>query len=216
MLWLSPMAVIAQQDNVGGWHAYFGNVAIPESRFSIDAEAQFRYHEMGSDLQQLLLRSGVKFAATESLSLTAGYAFVQTENVGGPDSPVRENRLYQEANLTQKTWRFNFRHRFRYEQRFVEDRDFNTRYRYCLFVDIPINRPEMDAKTFYASLYNEIFINGQKTSDNRAVFDRNRLYLGAGYRFSKNLAVQAGWMNQVLENSAKAQVVLSVHHKSSF
>lgn len=210
------MPVISQQDNMGGWYAYFGNISFPESRFSVDAEAQFRYHEIASDLQQLLIRSGLKFAATESLSLTAGYAFIQTESADQPDLPIRENRLYQEANLSQKTWRLNFRHRFRYEQRFVEGRDFNTRYRYCLFVDIPVTRDSLVGKTVYASLYNEIFINGQKTSDNRAVFDRNRIYLGAGYRFSKSLAVQAGWMNQILESSAKAQVVLSVHHKMSF
>ncbi len=213
---LAPSRAVSQDDGLGGWHIYFGNIAVPDSRFSIDAEAQWRNHEFASDLQQLLLRGGVKYQATESLSLVMGYGFIQTENVGEPDLPFRENRIYQEANLVQKTWRLNFRHRFRYEQRFVEGRDFNTRYRYCLSLDIPLNNAELESRTVYASFYNEIFIHGQKTADSRAVFDRNRIYLGAGYRFTKSLALQAGWMNQVLENSAKAQVVLSVHHKMSF
>ena len=210
-----PVFSFSQHDDLGGWYIYFGNIGIPESKFSIDAEVQHRNHEFASDLQQLLLRSGAKFQAAETLSLTLGYAFVQSESFGEPDLPVRENRIYQEANLTQKTGRLNFRHRFRYEQRFVEGRDFNTRYRYCLFLDIPLTKPDLAAQTLYASLYNEIFVHGQKTGDSRAVFDRNRIYLGAGYRFTKSLALQAGWMNQVLENSNKPQIVLSIHHKMS-
>lgn len=104
------------------------------------------------------------------------------------------------------------RHRFRYEQRFMEGRDFNTRYRYCLFADIPINNARIQEKTVYIALYNEIFINGKRNEDTPALYDRDRIYLGAGYRLTKNFGIQLGWMNQMLEKTSKSQVMLSLHH----
>ncbi|RZJ65794.1 MAG: DUF2490 domain-containing protein [Flavobacterium sp.] len=211
-----PLLSVGQSDKTGAWYIYFGNIQPKDSKFSLDIEGQYRNHDLGGDMQQLLLRSGVKYAFADNFNMTAGYAFVQSEAIAEPDSPVRENRIYEEAILSQNVWRLFFRHRFRYEQRFVEGRDFNTRYRYCLFLDIPINHTTVTKNTAYIALYNEIFINGMQTSDTRNVFDRDRIYLGAGFRFSKSLAIQAGWMNQMLENSNKSQVMLSIHHKLAF
>lgn len=206
----------SQSDKTGAWYIYFGNIKPKDSKFSLDVEAQYRNHDLGGDMQQLLLRSGVKYQFLDNLNATAGYAFVQSEVEETPDNPVRENRIYEEAVLSQSAWRLFFRHRFRYEQRFVEGRDFNTRYRYCLFLDIPLNNPTLAKKTAYIALYNEIFINGKKTDDTQNVFDRDRIYLGAGYKITDNFAVQLGWMNQMLENDSKAQIMLSLHHKLGF
>jgi hypothetical protein len=205
----------AQHQKTGAWYIYFGNIKPKDSKFSLDMETQYRNHNLGGDLQQLLLRSGVKYQLAENANALVGYAFIQSEAEDLPDNPVRENRIYQELTLSQNTWRFFLRHRFRYEQRFVEGRDFNTRYRYNLFVDIPVNKPTLSKNAAYIALYNEIFIHGKKTGDYPGVFDRDRIYLGAGYKFTDNFAVQLGWMNQMLENSAKAQVVVSLHHKLS-
>lgn len=136
---LASLPASAQAGKTGAWYIYFGNIQPKSSKFSLDIEAQYRNHNLGGDMQQLLLRSGIKYAFAENLNMTAGYAFVQSENQHEPDAPVRENRIYEEAVLSQDAWRLFFRHRFRYEQRFVQGRDFNTRYRYCLFLDIPIN-----------------------------------------------------------------------------
>ncbi|MBD3582606.1 DUF2490 domain-containing protein [Flavobacterium selenitireducens] len=203
----------AQTDKTGGWYIYFGNIKPKESKFSIDVEAQYRNHNLGGDLQQLLLRSGIKYNFAPNFNATAGYAYVLTEAEDTPDNPVRENRAYQEGVLSQNASRLFFRHRFRYEQRWVEGRDFNTRYRYCLFLDVPLNKPSMVKNAAYIALYNEIFINGMKTDDTRNIFDRDRIYLGAGYKFADNFALQLGWMNQMLETSNKSQVMISLHHR---
>lgn len=208
-----PLFSSAQNDKTGAWYIYFGNIQPKDAKFSLDVEGQYRNHNLGGDLQQILLRSGLKYAFTDHFNMTLGYAFVQSEAMNEPDNPVRENRIYQEMMLSQNVWRLFFRHRFRYEQRFVEGRDFNTRYRYLLFLDIPINHSTITKNTAYIALYNEIFINGMKTDDSRNVFDRDRVYLGAGFRFNKGLAVQLGWMNQILENNSKGQIMLSLHHK---
>ncbi|RYZ78333.1 MAG: DUF2490 domain-containing protein [Proteobacteria bacterium] len=209
----SPVLASAQANDPGAWYSYFGNVRATDSKFSLDIEAQYRNHDFGGDMQQLLVRSGIKYDFADNFNATVGYAFVQSEAESEPDNPTRENRIYQEGVLSQNTGRFFFRHRFRYEQRFREGQDFNTRYRYCLFLDVPLNKPTLEKNAVYLALYNEIFINGIKTDDTPGVFDRDRIYLGAGYRITSSLGIQLGWMNQILENSSKSQLMLSVHHK---
>ena len=204
---------LAQSEETGAWYIYFGNIKPKESKFSLDVEAQYRNHNLGGDLQQLLLRSGIKYNFADNFNATAGYAYVLSEAEDTPDNPVRENRLYQEGVLSQHVSRFFFRHRFRYEQRWVEGRDFNTRYRYCLFLDVPLNKPTVTKNAVYIALYNEIFINGLKTDDTPAIFDRDRIYLGAGFKFTDNFGVQLGWMNQIQETSDKAQIMVSLHHR---
>ena len=58
----------------------------------------------------------------------------------------------------------------------------------------------MEKNAFYASAYNEIFIN---TKPN--YFDRNRIYGGLGFCFNKNYKVEAGLMSQILSNSSRTQ-----------
>ncbi|RZJ71206.1 DUF2490 domain-containing protein [Flavobacterium sp.] len=212
-LLLAGLSAYSQSDQTGAWYIYFGNIKSKHSKFSLDIEGQYRNHNLGGDLQQLLVRSGVKYQVADNFNATAGYAYVLTEAEDMPDNPVRENRIYQEMLLSQSVSRFFLRHRFRYEQRFVEGRDFNTRYRYCLFLDIPVNKSSMVKNAAYIALYNEIFINGKKVDGYTSVFDRDRIYLGAGYKFTDNFAVQLGWMNQMLETDSKSQVMISLHHK---
>lgn len=212
----TPLLAVGQKDNIGAWYIYFGNIRAKESKLSLDIEAQYRSHDLGSDLQQVLLRSGAKYDFADNFNATIGYAFVQTESEDTPDNPTRENRIYQEGVLSQNVSRFFFRHRFRYEQRFREQRDFNTRYRYCLFLDVPLNKSTLARNALFIALYNEIFVNGIKTDDTPNIFDRDRIYLGVGFKIKANLTIQAGWMNQILENDSKSQIMLSLHHKLAF
>ncbi|NMH29236.1 DUF2490 domain-containing protein [Flavobacterium silvaticum] len=200
------------QSDLGAWYIYFGSIKPENSKWSFEPEIQFRNHDLGGDLQQLLVRPAIRYNLETNFSIAAGYAYVLSEAEETPDNPHRENRIYEEAILRQEVGRVAIRHRFRYEQRFMEDRDFNTRYRYCLFIDIPLNNTSIKEKTIYAALYNEIFINGKRNDDTPSVFDRDRIYLGAGYRLTKNFGIQLGWMNQMLEKTSKSQLMLSLHH----
>lgn len=99
--------------------------------------------------------------------------------------------------------------------RFVENQDFRTRYRYNLFINIPLNTLVIEPKTVYLSLYNEVFINGQrKIGSEKTVsfFDRNRLYGALGYVFKKGLKMQFGMMRQTYNKFGKNQLQLSLHH----
>ncbi len=220
MLLLSPLATRAQavdEDQLGAWYMYFYSVRFDDSRFGFQGDGQFRNWDILGDLEQLLLRSGATFTPEGSnTTFTLGYASITTGSFGPSDASQHENRIYQEALVRQRVGsRVRLRHRLRLEQRFVEDQDYRNRFRYALFVDIPLNRKEMAPGTLYLALYDELFLNLERDiGDDRRVdtFDRNRLYAGLGYAVSDRMKVQGGAMLQSTSNIDKPQLQLSLHH----
>jgi len=220
ILYLLQNVVEAQinEDKLGAWYMYFFNTTFKESSWGIQGDLQYRNWDTAGDLEQLLLRGGITYKPKkEDIKLTLGYGNVTTGSYGSENSTTSEHRLYQEALFPVDFGnRFYTNHRFRYEQRFVENQDFRTRYRYNLFLNIPLNKASMDDKTLYLALYNEIFINGQRNIGNGnsvEIFDRNRLYLAMGYIIKKGLKIQMGYMKQSTDNWQKSQFQFSFHQK---
>jgi hypothetical protein len=216
LLFFSSHAQV-EQSQTGAWYMYFFNHQFKDSQFGVQGDLQYRNWNMLGDLEQLLIRTGFTYTPKDSnVLLTLGYANITTGEFGDSNETSGENRIYQEALFPQKLGnRIYLTHRFRYEQRFVEDQDFRTRYRYNLFMNIPINKSSLDKGAIYTALYNELFINGQEDiGDNRTVqlFDRNRTYLGLGYVLKPGQRFQLGWMNQKTVAWGKGQLQLSFHH----
>ena len=206
-----------ESGKTGAWYMYFFDHQFKESSFGFQGDIQYRNWNLGGDLEQLLLRSGVTYRPKGvNAKFTLGYGHITSGAFGNSNETTTESRIYQEALLPHKLGnRVYLTHRFRYEQRFVENQDFRTRYRYNLFMNIPFNKSSIEKSAFYAALYNELFVNGQKDiGDNREVefFDRNRTYLGIGYVLKKGMKFQLGWMNQKSNSVGKAQLQLSFHH----
>lgn len=209
-----------EESKLGSWYMYFYNVNLENSNFGIQGDFQYRNWNTIGDLEQLLLRSGVTYRPDDSPVLfTLGFANITTGTPGESTSTVNENRIYQEALINQKILRrVHLIHRFRYEQRWVEDQEFRTRLRYNLFVNVALNAKELVPKTLYAAFYNELFINGERNTGNSDVelFDRNRTYFGLGYVLTKSTRLQLGWMRQETEAWTKNQLQFSLHQNLNF
>ena len=204
-------------DQLGAWYMYFFRKKLGDSQIGLQGDYQFRYWNAGSDLEQILLRTGLTFSPKNAdILFTFGYANITTGQFGEGDDTFNESRIYQEALIPQKIGkRFHLTHRFRFEQRWVADQDFRTRFRYNIFVNVPFNGDDIQKGIVYLALYNEFFLNAQRDIGNdRTVqyFDRNRTYLGLGYSILDNLRVQGGWMKQTTVNWSKGQTQLSLHH----
>ncbi|SMG53034.1 Protein of unknown function [Marivirga sericea] len=216
-----PFGVMSQdgpdESQLGAWYMYFFNKSFENSQFGIQGDYQFRYWNAGSDLEQILLRTGATYKPKNAnIMFTLGYANITTGPFGESKENVNESRIYQEALIPHKVGdRFLLTHRMRYEQRWNEGQDFRTRYRYMLFLNVPLNDVELKQKTVYLALYNEVFINGERSiGEDRTVelFDRNRTYLGMGYGLLNNLRMQLGWMLQTTDAWSKGQAQISLHH----
>lgn len=214
---LIPKGKAQINEKLGAWYMYFYNTANKKGPWGVQGDIQYRNFNLMGDLEQLLLRSGITYKPQNTnIKFTLGYGHITTGTYGNDESTTQESRIYQEALYPVKFGeRFFTNHRFRYEQRFVENQDFRTRYRYNLFLNIPINQKTMDKNTLYLALYNELFINGERgIGKNREVeiFDRNRLYAALGFFVKKQLKIQLGVMNQTINTTQKNQLQLSLHH----
>ena len=207
-----------EDGQLGAWYMYFWNTEISEGPWGFQGDLQYRNWDVIGDLEQLLLRGGLTYQpAQTNAKFTLGYSNITTGEFGEGTATVNENRTYQEALLPQKIGsRFYLTHRFRYEQRWVEDQDFRTRYRYNLFLNVPLNQPDLNKGAIYLAFYNELFINGQRSiGNNRSVqiFDRNRFYGALGYSVGQNLRTQLGFMQQSTNAWKKTQLQVSLHQK---
>ena len=214
---VAPASAQVDEDQVGAWYMYFFSHSFGDSRWGVQGDAQYRNFDLGGDLEQLLLRSGVTYRPKNfNALLTLGYANVTSGTFGSSDATTHEERVYQEALLPHKVGeRLFLRHRFRFEQRWVDNQDFRTRFRYMLFADIPLNQPDLSQGAIYLALYNELFINGERDiGDGRTVetYDRNRTYAALGFTLKNNLKLQGGYMYQHTNAFEKGQLQLSVHH----
>ncbi len=205
------------EDELGAWYMYFFNTTFNDGPWGAQGDVQYRNWNIAGDLEQLLIRGGITYKPEDAnIKLTLGYGNITTGTPGSSNSTVSESRIYQEILFPVRFGnRFHTNHRFRYEQRFVEDQDFRTRYRYNLFLNVPLNNTEMVKGTFYLALYNELFINGQQNiGDGQTVevFDRNRFYSAIGHVIRQGLNVQVGFMRQSTNNWNKNQLQFSLHH----
>lgn len=217
-LFAQPSFAQFDEDQAGLWSMYFWGTSFGESRFGLQGDVQYRQWDVLEDLEQLLIRGGLTWRpeGMKGTLLTFGYANITSEAFGSSDASVGEDRIYQEGLFSHQPadWLY-FRHRFRFEQRWVDDQDFRTRFRYAIFADIPLNGVAPGPGSWYLALYNEVFINGETDiGDGREVerFDRNRAYAAIGHGLANGMKVQFGYMHQELSARGKGQLQLSLHH----
>ena len=191
ILLLSGLCLSAQEngeDKLGAWYMYFGLNRVSD-RLSIHTEAQFRYWEVASNFNQMLLRTGLNYHINDEAMATLGYAYISTdvtfEELPGEEN-FKEHRIFQQFILKNEVWKLLFEHRYRFEQRFIDFGDSNdTRYRarYRLQLTLPVT------ELLFINIYNEIFLNLQGN-----VFDQNRLYAALGFKLSPVTSIQVGYL----------------------
>ncbi|WP_291967882.1 DUF2490 domain-containing protein [Maribacter sp.] len=186
------------EDDFGSWFMYFGTNKIAD-KWSIHTEAQFRYYEMASNFNQLLLRTGINYHINTNAIATLGYGFIETDPtfsdfdvIGGDalinNNSISEHRIFEQFILKNKVWEFNFEHRYRLEQRFVQNNftgESNTlhRARYRIQMTLPLT------DIFFLNFYDEIFINLQDSA-----FGQNRAYAALGVNVTEDLSMQFGYL----------------------
>ena len=202
----------AQQDEWGNWIMYFGTNKIADD-WSIHSEVQYRNHTIAPiNIEQLLIRTGANYHINKKAVVTLGYGYIggydYKSSQREPES--REHRMFQQLIMTNKISRIKFEHRYRLEQRWVND-DFKNRIRYRLMAFIPLNKPTITKGTFFIGIYDEIFVNTTKT-----FFDRNRFYTSLGYQINKMAQVQVGYLYQRVNDFGKSYLQVGLVFNTDF
>ena len=202
-------AIQAQDTDSGAWYMYFGNNKIGNNLYWHN-EIQYRNHNWGGDLEQLLLRTGLGMNLSENNNtLLLGYGYIVSQPYHQNEkSEILEHRIFQQFINKDNLGRVAIQNRYRLEERFVAD-DYKMRFRYFMGFNIPVSQKRMGPQTLYLSLYNEIFLNL-----NTPVFDRNRAYGALGYTINNHLKVEAGYMLQLYDNNHRGQFQLALFNST--
>ncbi|MCO6500972.1 MAG: DUF2490 domain-containing protein [Vicingus serpentipes] len=190
---------------------YFGQNRLND-QWSIHSEAQYRNHTITpNNTEQLLLRTGFNYHL-ETAIITGGYGYIGSHiYLSDQATPeVVEHRIWQQLITMNKIGRLKLEHRYRVEQRWVNDL-YKNRLRYRLMVFLPLNKKTIEQGTVFIGLYDEIFLNTRQT-----YFDRNRLYGALGYQFKSNIGVQAGMLHQETNGGGKWYLQFALTFNTDF
>jgi hypothetical protein len=199
--------------SLGNWLIYVGNNRISD-KVSLWNEIQYRDFAFLGDMHQTIMRTGVNYIPNEHSQFMLGYAYVLS---GQTDSYIfnkkkynylsftDEHRIFQQALFTQTSDNFVVQHRFRLEERYIEDQDLLFRLRYFASGMFSFTKQQLQEKNAYGSLYSEVFLNLQGTT-----FDRLRLYGALGYQWSKHIRTECGFMTQILPNEMQNQLQIAI------
>lgn len=218
--------VFAQGTSVSGkhiehrdqlWLGYFNQTRLT-NKFGLWLDVQYRLTEnfVGRPFQ-FLFRPAATYFIKDNLRLNVGYTFVSHYPGEGLNTTRFEHRPWQQIWWNQKYPGLTTLQWLRFEQRFNEkvisdvkqdgfNYNFRVRYNFSFFV--PLKGNEMKAKTPFATVGNELFLNfGDRIVYN--TFDQNRLFAGIGYQFTSHLNAQVGYLNVYQQESSGSNYVSS-------
>ena len=206
VLVIGGQKAFSQESTYGIWGIYVGTGTIDE-KWSIFGEAQYRDSKIFGDFNALVFRLAGQYDVIKNFNLSLGYShFVTTPEIGGEKVTRHEYRPYEQVMIRTKYGIVYLNHRYRFEQRFIED-DFRLRFRYFLQTNIILNRPKKESGAVYLSGYAEIFLNFEQP-----VYDRTRVFVGLGYSISSSVSMEVGNMTQIFETFSSNQLNIFLFH----
>ncbi|CAM4017499.1 Protein of unknown function [Pedobacter westerhofensis] len=226
VVFLTGGRLLAQtQHQSTGWLFLLNNTKISK-KWGTYLDMQLRSADKWDNVRNFLFRPGITYYANGKNELTLGYLLNQTyTHTDGPlDRVLSEHRIWEQYVYKHKAARTVIAaHRFRLEHRFIEragkEELFAQRFRYFARFIIPLEKGVQSfEKGAFVALQNELFFNIQHKDElNHKFFDQNRAYAAAGYRFSKKLDIEAGYLNQAVKglnnNTVNNVVQLAVYTK---
>jgi len=177
---------------LGSWNILTLRQDINE-KWELFGEAQLRSLSFYNEFHYYEMKAGLQYNIDSVFSILSGAGSYNTYSAGDNfNLPIqnREIRSWIEVRMKQQLKRLLFDHRYRAEQRFTSN-GYRNRFRYRLSLTIPLNSPEIKAGTYFLQSWNEIFF-----TDREPFFERNRIYIGGGYRFNKTVTFQTGYIHQ--------------------
>jgi hypothetical protein len=214
---ISSFSVLSQKNistQFMGWALYMGNHKLSNKVYFM-SEYQWRRADGFQHWQQSLLRLGTEYVVNPKFAVMAGYAWIKTFPYG--TQPVlrefNEQRIFEQVNHMDKVGRFELQHRYRIEQRFIEQYAknspgdvvqvnpvFRNRIRYRAMVMFPLSRKEMANNTLFLNVNDELFVGVGKGIAKNPI-DQNRFIAALGWRFNPQTNVQVGYLNQFVIKS---------------
>jgi len=177
------------------WVQYYNQLKVSR-KLTIYSDVSLRRINYFDNWIQKTIRCGLGYQFKENLNGISGLAVFQIYN---SNKPIKlEFRPYQEINTSQYFYKTIIQHRFRTEARYFREvsngqigakSNFNFRFRYRLFSQIPILKlsEKIPDRILFLNMGDEVFINAGKEIIYN-IFDNNRILTGLQYQRDKSLS----------------------------
>ena len=215
---LTAATVNAQQSAFKSWF-FLNHQQKIAGKLSLLADIQIRSGPRSSQFDNVLLRPGLLYGFSEKHEVGLGYTwFASWDHQEQDPERLDENRIWEQYTLSLDIGMAKLDQRLRLEQRFIDqdsEEPFSQRLRYYVRAKRPFEMTPEFTQGLFGVLQNELFLNVQhKDRINGSHFDQNRIYGSIGYRFSKKIDVEMGYIlrHQLAETWATdhiLQVILS-------
>lgn len=189
---LQLSAQSSQTNALGTWNVLHVRYLIND-KWNVFFEPQLRSLRFYDDFHYHEVKGGANYRIDKNFSIGFGIGKYDTYQEGGSFVTPKQNdelRTWLHLTMQQQLQRFRFEHRYRAEQRFANG-NYRNRFRYRVQVSAPLNRAQTGVGALSAIAWNEIFFTNKEP-----YFERNRVFAGMGYEFSRQLSLQMGWLYQ--------------------
>ena len=198
---LVPYTLFAQTKSAHtGWFALSNSTKISE-KFTAFADVQLRTEDRWTFLKQVEVSAGVNYSFLPNQEIGFGGVITNTRESQIVHLKENDRRVFEQYLIKHSLGSAVVTHRFRLEQRFIEttanQHFFAQRLRYRFKVQQPLSsRQTKFSSGFYALVQDELLVNVEnKEKLNNHFLDQNRLLLAVGYRISKSLDIDLGYLN---------------------
>lgn len=187
------------------WNSFTPKVNLSE-QFYAKSELHIRRTDFFAVWEQFLVRPSVHYKPNATFDFSLGYSFIRNYNYAEFSVPIdaNEHNIWEQIALSHKEGKYGFNHRFRFEQRFIdnivalsdggfaiEGTNFANRFRYRFAVTRPLFKISSD-KTLNIKFFDEIFLSlddGLEPVD----LNQNWVYLGVTFPISKSVNLGLGY-----------------------
>lgn len=188
-------------------------------KFYVKNEAHYRRTKFLKDWQQLLIRPSVHYKYNNTLEFSAGYSYAKNFGVS---YDINENNVWEQVLLSHTSGKSKFKHRFRFEQRFIDqlveidngvftkvNDDFKMRFRYRFTWGMPLVKVSKN-KHIDIAVFDEVWLNTDSGIVPKSL-NQNWFYVGVSYPILKKASLGIGYMNDYVplnDDSFKSNHIL--------
>lgn len=196
---LEPQLAFATENDPGVWLTFSTTDAIQsdgeDTRWRYWFDAQARYFDIGSGVNQWLARPGIGYRISDTTTGWIGYARFRSRNSAG--NVATEDRYWQQVDWSAGSWNDGrLAMRVRLEQRSVSvGDDVGVVFRFMAKYTRPIG---VSGDTNLIIGIEPFFDLRDTDWGGDSGLGQNRTFIGLGKRINDRVAIEAGYMNQYL------------------
>ena len=200
----------AQDNNAShfsSWNSFIPKVTIDNS-FYITSEFHFRRTNFLKGWEQFIIRPAIHFKKNETYDFALGHSFLRNYSFADFSIPINanEHNIWQQLQLSQTQGEISFKHRFRLEERFIDQivessnnqygidgNNYNNRFRYRFTVTRPIIKIK-EYKSISIKMFDELFIDLEDGIRPKS-FNQNWFYVGLEFPITSKIGLGFGYHN---------------------